>query len=159
LSIESLSNEPPTETEAWNRYARSEIRLHTLFFGMAAIVLLMSLLMTSQGERTVFLPGFRSAMPETCTSRRIFGIECPGCGMTRAFISISHGQFSRAWQFNRASFVVYFFVAVQIPWHSIQIWRLKRNRRPIQWPYVYLLPIAVVVVMTVNWLWNLSQLV
>jgi hypothetical protein len=113
--------------------------------------------MRSEGETTVFLPGFTSAMPETCTSRRVFGVDCPGCGLTRAFISISQGQFARAWHFNPASFAVYFFVAVQVPWHAIQIWRLKNNRRPIQWYWIYTLPIAVVIIMTINWLSRLFQ--
>ena len=158
MSTETLSEEQSAKRDEWAKYQRSEIRLHLLFFAMAAIVLLMSVLMTSQGNREVILPGFSSAMPDTCMSRRLLGIDCPGCGMTRAFISISHGQLSRAWQFNPASFVVYLFVAVQIPWHAIQIWRLKNNRRPFQWGYIYMLPIMVVVVITTNWIWKLALL-
>ena len=89
--------------------------------------------MSSRGETGVFLPGFNIPMPPTCASRQLFNIECPGCGMTRAFISISHGQFARAWHFNPASFLVYLFVAAQIPWHAIQIWRLRANQRPLYW--------------------------
>lgn len=125
---------------------------------MAASVLLMSVLMTSEGEKSVFLPGFRSALPDTCTSRRVFGIDCPGCGMTRAFISISKGQFTQAWQFNPASFAVYLFIAVQIPWQTLQLWRLTRNQRPFEWGYIYLLPIGVVFVMLATWIWKLIQM-
>lgn len=136
-------------------FARSEISLHKIFFAMAAVVLLMSVLMRSEGDSAVYLPGFSSPMPDSCTSRRLLGIDCPGCGMTRAFISISHGQVARAWQLNPASIVVYLFVAVQIPWHAIQIWRLRNHRRPIQWNWVYLTPIAVVVALMISWVWKL----
>ena len=97
-------------------------------------------------------------MPEMCSSRRLMGIDCPGCGMTRAFISISRGDFARAWQLNRASFFVYFFVAIQIPWHAFQIWRLKRNKRPIEWGLIYMTPVAVVVVLSINWAWTLFRM-
>lgn len=129
---------------------------HLLFLSMAAVIILLSVLMRSQGDREVFLPGFSSALPDTCTSRRLLGVDCPGCGMTRAFISISHGQFVRAWNFNPASYAVYLFVAIQIPWHAIQIWRLWSNRKPIEWEHIYLVPISVVVIMTVVWILKLT---
>lgn len=138
-------------------FVRSEIRLHALFFSMAAFILLMSIFMRTEGDTEVFLPGFRSPLPEACSSRRMLGIDCPGCGMTRAFISISRGEFSRAWHLNHASFVVYLFVAVQIPWHAIQIWKLRRNQRPMDWSLVYMTPVAVVVVMCINWAWTLYR--
>ena len=63
-------------------FVRSELILHWLFFSMAAVVLLLSFLMKSEGEKAVFLPGIQAAMPETCAAKRLFGIDCPGCGMT-----------------------------------------------------------------------------
>ena len=139
-------------------FVRNEIRLHLLFIVIAAIILLMSILMRTDGETAVFMPGFSSPLPDTCSSKQILGIDCPGCGMTRAFISISHGDFTRAWNLNRASFVVYLFVAAQIPWHGIQIWRLRRNLRPIDWNYIYMTPVAVVVVLSLNWVWTLFRM-
>ena len=136
-------------------YVRSELILHWIFFIFAAVVILLSFLMKSEGEKAVFLPGFESAMPETCTAKRLFGIDCPGCGMTRAFISISSGQFARAWSFNPASFIVYLFVAVQIPWHMLQIWRLKNGKLPVVTRWAYMAPIAMALVMVVHWIWRL----
>ena len=137
-------------------FVRSELTLHWIFLSIAAVILLLSFLMRSEGEKAVFFPGFQTAMPETCTSQRLFGIDCPGCGMTRAFISISSGQFVRAWNFNAASFIVYLFVAFQIPWHTIQIWRLKNRRLPLVTRWAYMAPVAMVVVMAVHWVWKIS---
>ena len=119
-------------------FIRSEKILHVLFLGISLAILSMSFLMRSDGETQVFLPGFNSPMPSACASKVIFGIDCPGCGLTRAFISISHGEFLKAWNFNRASFIVYAFVAVQIPWHSIQLWRYFHNRPPMETFLIYL---------------------
>ncbi len=133
--------------------------LHFIFLTLAAVILLLSILMRSEGPESVFLPGVRSPMPETCSSRRLLGIDCPGCGLTRSFISISRGDFARAWQLNRASFVVYLFVMIQIPWHALQLWKLRRDGRAIDWTWIYGTPIFVVIVLMINWLWKLSQLI
>jgi len=42
-----------------------------------------------------------------CLFYAITGLQCPGCGMTRAFCSISHGQFANAWRLNPFSFILY----------------------------------------------------
>jgi hypothetical protein len=44
-----------------------------------------------------------------CVSKSQFNIECIFCGMTRAFIEISNGSFSKAYSLNRGSFFVYSF--------------------------------------------------
>ena len=44
---------------------------------------------------------------ELCFFHAVTGLQCPGCGMTRAFCSISHGRFANAWSLNPFSFVFY----------------------------------------------------
>lgn len=50
-----------------------------------------------------------SALPEEslCWFYNLTHIPCPGCGLTRAFICISHGQWHQAAQFNPFGFVWY----------------------------------------------------
>ena len=138
---------------------RGDVALHVLFLSMATVVLLMSCLMSNDGGSKIFLPGFKTAIPSMCSTRVLTGIDCPGCGLTRAFVSISHGRFLEAWQFNPASFAVYAFVAAQIPWHSIQLWRIARRRRPLESNLVYLAPIGLVVILMANWLIKLPSMI
>ncbi len=42
-----------------------------------------------------------------CVLYHITGRRCPGCGMTRAFCCILHGQLARAWAWNPASFLLF----------------------------------------------------
>ena len=42
-----------------------------------------------------------------CLFNAATGMQCPGCGMTRAFCAISHGQFAQAWHLNPFSFHFY----------------------------------------------------
>ncbi len=48
------------------------------------------------------LPGI-----DTCAFHALTGLSCPGCGLTRAFCAISHGQFHDAWSFHPFSFPLY----------------------------------------------------
>jgi Protein of unknown function (DUF2752) len=49
-----------------------------------------------------------------CPFRALTGLPCPGCGMTRAFCSIGHGELYRAFVYNAlAPFV---FVAALLLW-------------------------------------------
>ncbi len=36
------------------------------------------------------------ALGTTCVMRRVFGLPCPTCGLTRAFSALAHGDWARA---------------------------------------------------------------
>jgi len=42
-----------------------------------------------------------------CPFREWSGLPCPGCGITRAFCAIGHGDFTGAWKSNPFAFVLY----------------------------------------------------
>ena len=44
---------------------------------------------------------------DLCLFHAVTGLQCPGCGLTRAFCAISHGQFVLAWHLNPLSFYLY----------------------------------------------------
>ena len=46
--------------------------------------------------------------PGLCSFHRLTGLDCPGCGMTRAFHQLSHGNLAEALEFNLLSPVVFF---------------------------------------------------
>ncbi len=110
---------------------RRDLIFHVVLLAVAIAVLAMSFVMRSVGEELVYLPGSYIPLPPSCASRQLFGIDCPGCGLTRSFIAISSGQWQRAWHFNPGSFFVYLFVLGQIPWRGYQIWRILTNRFPV----------------------------
>jgi hypothetical protein len=45
--------------------------------------------------------------PPVCVFRNLFGISCPGCGMTRAFSALLHADLSAAMGYNRLVLVVF----------------------------------------------------
>lgn len=47
-----------------------------------------------------FFPPGRSGFYPPCIFHRVTGLDCPGCGATRAVYSLLHGQFALAWHQN-----------------------------------------------------------
>ncbi|MEI6971053.1 MAG: DUF2752 domain-containing protein [bacterium] len=71
--------------------------LDIVLSGGAFGVLLISVLL-AQGS----LP----AIP-LCQFNLLTGLPCAGCGITRAFCAIGHGDFGAAWNYNPLAFILY----------------------------------------------------
>lgn len=127
---------------------------HGIMLTGSVIIILLSFLMKADDSNQVFLPGASVAMPESCLSKMYWGIDCPGCGMTRAFIRISAGQFTKARQLNSASFIVYLFVAIQIPWHAMQLSRIRQGVGVVDSWWTIVPALAVIVTLVVCWIWR-----
>lgn len=56
-------------------------------------------------ENTIY-----SLLP-VCQSKLLTGKECPLCGMTSAFLTISKGNFPEAYLLNHGSLILYFLLA------------------------------------------------
>lgn len=59
-----------------------------------------------------------SSLPhvDICAMRNLTGLPCPGCGLTRAFCAISHGQFGAAFGLNPFAFAWYAGALVLLFW-------------------------------------------
>jgi hypothetical protein len=66
----------------------------------------------------------RWQVPQTCLSRAWFGVECPGCGLTRSFICLAHGDWLRSWKMHRLGWFLALGVLFQFPY---RIFALVRN--------------------------------
>lgn len=53
------------------------------------------------------------SVPGFCLSREWFGTLCPGCGLTRSFVALTHGRFRESLGFHRLGFVFYLFLLWQ----------------------------------------------
>ncbi len=123
---------------------KPELVFRVLVLLMSLTAISMSFVMTVEDGQKVFLPFSKTPMPEMCGVRSVLGVDCPGCGMSRAFISISDLEIGKALAHNSASLVVYLFVAIQIPWHAMQIFRTLYRSGPIDTWWTLFPPIAVI---------------
>ena len=101
---------------------------HWVFLLLATGVVVASVLLHVRGEQEVVVPWINLPLPGTCTFLRVTGMPCPGCGLTRSFISIAHGRPRDAWHFNPAGILFFAVVAFQIPYRAWQIVRIRQGR-------------------------------
>lgn len=100
---------------------------HAVLLIICTAVMILATTMSIRGSTKVVLPGMSGPVPELCMLRRYTGISCPGCGFTRCFISLAHGDVRSAWSYNPAGLLMFAIVAFQIPYRSVQIWRTRRG--------------------------------
>ncbi len=124
---------------------KPELIFRVLVLLVATTALSMSFVMTVEDDQEVYLPFTTVPMPEMCGFRSLLGVGCPGCGMSRAFISISNLEIDKALAFNSASLIVYLFVAIQIPWHAMQIYMTFLRGGPIDTWWTLLPPMGVII--------------
>lgn len=73
----------------------------------------------------MLLPTWWVSPVPLCVVKGLTGLDCPGCGMTRAFILIGHGRFADAVATHPASIPAYAIVAGMA---LTGIVRIVRNR-------------------------------
>jgi hypothetical protein len=103
---------------------------HWLLMIGAAIVVLLAALLEVRDTEKIALPGIESPLPGVCTFRRVTGQPCPGCGLTRSFVSIAHGDLGGAWFFNAAGPLIFLLVAGQVPYRAWRLWQIRRGVEP-----------------------------
>ena len=120
----------------------------------AGLVLLLSFCLEIRGRSDVGFPGTPS-LPEFCTMRRYLGIGCPGCGLTRCFISITQGQFREAWAFNPVGILLYLIIIFQIPYRLFQLGRLGLGYAAWEIPALYYCLALIAIGLPLQWVWRL----
>lgn len=100
---------------------------HIIMLSIAALVTVLSFFLYTDGPNDVVVPWLNVALPPTCSMQRMAGIDCPGCGLTRSFISLAHGQLSASLAFNPAGILIFGLVLFQIPYRIAQLWRVRRG--------------------------------
>lgn len=135
----------PVMSEKRKQIYQAELLFRILVLLAATIAISMSFVMTVKDGQEVYIPFTIEPVPEVCGIRGILGVDCPGCGMSRAFISISNWEIDKALAYNSASLLVYVFVAVQIPWHAAQIFMTFYRAGPIDTWWTLLPPIGTII--------------
>ena len=138
-------------------YALQRRIWHRFILGVAIVVVGMSFLLqnsTSGGVRPSWAPCVR--LPPLCGSRVFFGVECPGCGLTRSFVALAHFDWQQSVKYNRVGWLVAVAVVLQIPFRTYMLWELRRRvvlRHWMQW-----IGWALIAIMIVSWIGKTSGL-
>ena len=103
----------------------SRYAYHRMLLWMAVAVLAAAFLLRVRADQKVelaFLQGWPA--PEVCQSRAWFGWECPGCGLTRSFVYLAHGDVAASLAVHRFGWLVALLVALQAPY---RLWAMRSS--------------------------------
>ncbi len=130
---------------------------HAIFLTLSTVVILLAFFLRTEGETVVTIPFLDAPLPPLCLFQHFTGFDCPGCGLTRCFISVAHGRFQNAWYYNPGGIALFFFVAAQIPYRAVQIVRIRRGLPELSVARVQWIISIVVVLMFFPWLWKTAS--
>ncbi|MBS3763011.1 MAG: DUF2752 domain-containing protein [Planctomycetes bacterium] len=90
--------------------------LDWLFLVISTLAIIAARILTVSGQ-TVFLGG--RALPEACMFKKLTGLKCATCGLTRSFVATAHGSWEQAWNFHHLGTLVFLLIAFQVPYRAI----------------------------------------
>jgi hypothetical protein len=148
IPLAEQADSPLAERE--DRYARPPDPLyHVVVLAICSGIFLLAFVLSVQGGTRVLMPGLGAPLPELCMLKRTTGWSCPGCGMTRCFISLAQGDLPAALHYNPAGPLLFAILAFQIPFRLVQIVRLRMGLAELRlglWPQVVFGVLGVVMV-------------
>lgn len=94
-----------------------------LLASLAALSLALVLQVTPARDGVTLL-GRR--LPEVCATKRLFDVDCPGCGLTRSFVVGARGDLAGAARLHPLGAVLLLFTAAQVPYRLVRLLRAPR---------------------------------
>ncbi len=130
---------------------RSRTDRHRTMLCISVIVLVLSfaLAIRGTGDSASVTVG-EVQLPSLCSSRSWFGIECPGCGLTRSFIALASGDLEASFRYHRLGWLLFSAVVLQIPYRILSLRELRKKVVLRKWPSWF--GMGIVVSLIVNWL-------
>jgi hypothetical protein len=116
---------------------------HCVILGLSGAVLFLSVILSVRDQTQVLLPVIGQPLPELCMAKRLSGASCPGCGMTRCFISLARGDLAAAWSYNPSGLWFFAILAFQLPYRGIQLWRIRRGQA--EWQLGWFVQVAFII--------------
>jgi hypothetical protein len=121
-------DERPAPSDAYaDRPYRPDPLYHIVMLGLCTAVIALAFVMSVRSQTQVLVPVLGVPLPDLCLAKRWSGGSCPGCGMTRCFISLAHGQWREALHYNLAGPLLFAMMAFQIPFRIVQLVRIRRG--------------------------------
>jgi hypothetical protein len=132
---------------------------HRAILCISLAVLAVALALVDDGDGRLRLSFTSLFLPAICTFRRIFGMDCPGCGLTRAFVAMAHGRLEAAWHYHPVGVLLFAGVLAQVPYRLWQLVRLSHGRGEFRHPLLVGLGSFLIVALFVQWVLKISGLI
>ena len=105
---------------------------HRLMIRVAlAVIALSAVLRVTADDTAIEMPGSPGTrLPPICALKAFTGVRCPGCGLTRSFVAMAHGQVRRAARLHGVGPPLFVLLALQIPYRSYMLRRADSAPSP-----------------------------
>lgn len=146
-----------TIIQKFKDFSRTKAFGHLLILSMIVGPLILSRIlepMPTNVEESVTLFGVK--LPPICSMKRNFNLPCPGCGLTRSWVSAAHGQYSISWEYHRMGMLLMIYAIIQALRHGF--WLAKPSVRTFIDQHgrkLDLLLIPFVILLMLNWGYNM----
>jgi hypothetical protein len=105
------------------RRRRDTLQSEGFFFVGALAILVLSAVLTP-GDTALHLFGWQ--LPPLCTWKALTGQDCMGCGLTRSFVWMGHGEPARAFARHTLGPILWLLLAAQVPLRAVRFWQAWR---------------------------------
>ena len=129
----AFDTESDRSTEEVIKNQLRERHLSMLILSVLILAISLALSVSGLGEEEAVAWG-EIELPQLCGSRAWFGVECPGCGLTRSFIALATGDFSESVRYHRVGWVLWLAVILQIPFRGYSLWKMQTSVLERRWP-------------------------
>jgi hypothetical protein len=134
-------------------YSKSRQSRHRMMLAIACIVVVLAVLFQVRSDQRVefrCLPGL--PMPETCWSRSLFRVKCPGCGLTRSIVYLTHGDWQASWAMHRMGMLMALVILAQFPYCCVGLYYKKDY--PLGRCFASLVAWTLIALLVGNWLFD-----
>lgn len=106
---------------------RPDMLYHVVWLALAAGIFIAAASLSVRNGAQVVVPFLNWPLPQLCAFQGVAGVPCPGCGLTRSCIALTHGNLAGSWHYNPAGMILIPLLAVQIPYRWWQLTRIRRG--------------------------------
>jgi hypothetical protein len=155
--LDSPSPDAATETSgddaAEAACSSAECRRHWQMLAVALAVIVLAFACEVRSDQRVefrLLPGV--PLPEACFSKRLFRVDCPGCGLTRSIVHLAHGRYAASFARHHVGWIFAFLIVAQIPYRLLAI---RRGRAPMGPGATRAFAITLIALLVGDWLFRM----
>lgn len=121
-----------------------------ILIACAGILVLSAVMVVVPPDRVAFVFAPDRVVPHLCWSQSLAQFNCPGCGVTRSIISLTHGSLDESLRYHRLGWALWLLFALEIPYRAARLlgWQSPRWLGRIERLTLAILAMG----MLVNWL-------
>jgi Protein of unknown function (DUF2752) len=126
-----------------------------MLFVASLVVIVAPLLCVLPNGRVALSVAPDHPLPESCLLWTMLGMHCPGCGLTRSFVYLAHGDLAASLAIHRVGWVMALAVLVQFPYRLAALaWP---ERELLSARVRFLFSATLIALLLGNWLYGLVQ--